>query len=229
MNVKPKILLVEDDPNLGGLLKEFLEVKDFDVTLAVDGEIGFAQFQKSEFDLLLLDIMMPKKDGFTLAKEIRGNDDKIPIIFLSAKSLHVDKIEGFKIGADDYITKPFSMEELLYRISAILKRVSIRKENNINEILNIGKYLYNYSNRTLTINNSNNKLTSKENQLLNLLVEKSGEVLSRSEALTKIWKSDSYFNSRSMDVYISKLRSHFSEDKSIEIINIHGEGFKIIY
>ena len=229
MKNKPKILLVEDDPNLGGLLKEFLEVKDFDVTLAVDGEMGLEQFQKSEFELLLLDIMMPKKDGFTLAKEVRENNDQVPIIFLSAKSLHVDKIEGFKIGADDYITKPFSMEELLYRISAILKRVSHRKESNNNEVLNIGKYLYNYSNRTLTINNSNNKLTSKENQLLSLLLEKKGETLSRFEALTKIWKSDSYFNSRSMDVYISKLRSHFSEDKSIEIINIHGEGFKIIY
>ena len=229
MSDKPKILLVEDDPNLGGLLKEFLEVKGYDVTLAVDGERGLEQFSERDFNLLLLDIMMPKKDGFTLANEIREIDNKIPIIFLSAKSLHVDKIEGFKIGADDYITKPFSMEELLYRISAILKRVNQAKESNENEILNIGMYIYNNSNRTLTIKSSVKKLTSKENQLLKLLIEKKGETLSRSEALVKIWKSDSYFNSRSMDVYISKLRNHFNEDNSIEIINIHGEGFKIIY
>jgi len=229
MKTKPKILLVEDDPNLGGLLKEFLEVKDFTVTLAINGELGLEVFQKTESDLLILDIMMPKMDGFTLAKKIREVDEKIPIIFLSAKSLQEDKIEGFRIGADDYITKPFSMEELLYRIGAILKRFKQKDESIPHEIFEIGKYQYDYSKRSLEVNGSVNKLTSKENQLLNLLIGKRGEVLSRSEALTKIWKSDSYFNSRSMDVYISKLRSHFSEDNSIEIINIHGEGFKIIY
>ena len=229
MNNKPKILLVEDDPNLGGLLKEFLEVKDYNVTLATNGESGLESFQKLELDLLILDIMMPKMDGFTLAKTIREVDEKIPIIFLSAKSLQEDKIEGFKIGADDYITKPFSMEELLYRIGAILKRLKHKDENRPHEIVQVGKYQYNYSKRSLEVNGSINKLTSKENQLLNLLIDQRGEVLSRSEALTKIWKSDSYFNSRSMDVYISKLRNHFIEDKSIEIINIHGEGFKIIY
>jgi DNA-binding response OmpR family regulator len=229
MKSKPKILLVEDDPNLGGLLQEFLEVKDYEVTLAIDGELGLSEFQKMSFDLLLLDIMMPKKDGFTLAKEIRAIDELIPIIFLSAKSLQVDKIEGFKIGADDYITKPFSMEELLYRINAILKRV----KRNLNKAhpakVKIGKYLYSYSKRELEMNNSIAKLTSKENELLNLLIEKNGEILSRSEALIKIWKSDSYFNSRSMDVYITKLRKHFKDDSLIEIVNIHGEGFKIIY
>lgn len=229
MNNKPKILLVEDDPNLGGLLKEFLEVKDFIVSLAIDGKEGFQIFQKNEFDLLILDIMMPKIDGFTLAKNIRVVDEKTPIIFLSAKSLQEDKIEGFKIGGDDYITKPFSMEELLYRIGAILKRVMYNDESRVNEVLQIGKYIYDYAKRNLEVNGSINKLTSKENELLNMLIEKRGGVLSRSEALTKIWKSDSYFNSRSMDVYISKLRGHFSMDNSIEIINIHGEGFKIIY
>ncbi len=226
---KFKILLVEDDPNLGGLLKEFLEVKDYDVVLATNGEEGLTLFQKAKFTLLILDIMMPKMDGFTLAKRIREVDENIPIIFLSAKSLQEDKIEGFKIGADDYITKPFSMEELLYRISAILKRIKQRDENNPPKILEVGKYHYDYSKRNLTINDSIIKLTSKENQLLNLLIEKGGSILTRTEALTKIWKSDSYFNSRSMDVYISKLRNHFNKDNSIEIINIHGEGFKIIY
>lgn len=228
MKNKAKILLVEDDPNLGLLLKEFLEVKEFDVTLAIDGEMGLSQFDKIEFDLLLLDIMMPKKDGFTLAKEVRIIDDKIPIIFLTAKSLQGDKIEGFKIGADDYITKPFSMEELLYRINAILKRVDKVKQSK-NKTTLIGMYLYDNSKRTLKIDNSIKKLTTKENQLLNLLIDKNGEVLLRTEALVKIWKSDSYFNSRSMDVYISKLRNYLNKDISIEIINIHGEGFKIIY
>ncbi|MDA3861815.1 MAG: response regulator transcription factor, partial [Melioribacteraceae bacterium] len=215
MKNKPKILLVEDDPNLGVLLKEFLEVKDFEVTLEVNGELGLVEFKNSAFDLLLLDIMMPKKDGFTLAKKIREIDGSIPIIFLSAKSLQVDKIEGFKIGADDYITKPFSMEELLYRISAILKRVDASRESNHSGVLKVGKFSYEFSKRTLTINNSVSKLTSKENELLNLLLEKRGEMLPRSEALLKIWKTDSYFNSRSMDVYISKLRGHFNKDNSI--------------
>jgi len=229
MKNKPKILLVEDDPNLGGLLKEFLEVKDFIVTLAIDGEKGLELFQQLKFDLLILDIMMPKMDGFTLAKKIREIDEKIPIIFLTAKSLQADKIEGFKIGADDYITKPFSMEELLYRIGAILKRLHQSNESENSGAIEIGKYQYDYSKRSLKINDAINKLTSKENQLLNLLIEKRGETLSRSEALIKIWRVDNYFNSRSMDVYISKLRNHFSEDNSIEIINIHSEGFKIIY
>lgn len=229
MKNNPKILLVEDDPNLGGLLKEFLEVKDFEVNLAVDGEKGLEQFHHFEFDLLILDIMMPKMDGLTLAKKIRVVDDKIPIIFLTALSLQEDKIEGFKIGGDDYITKPFSMEELLYRIGAILKRFHQSDEGENSGIIEIGKYYYDYSKRTLKVNDAINKLTSKENQLLNLLLEKRGKTLSRSEALIKIWRIDNYFNSRSMDVYISKLRNHFSEDNSIEIINIHGEGFKIIY
>lgn len=229
MKNKPKILLVEDDPNLGGLLKEFLEVKDFTVSLAIDGEKGLEVSQQLQFDLMILDIMMPRMDGFTLAKKIREVDEKVPIIFLTAKSLQEDKIEGFKIGADDYITKPFSMEELLYRIGAILKRFYQSDERENSGVIEIGKYHYDYSKRSLKINDAINKLTSKENQLLNLLIEKRGETLSRSEALIKIWRVDNYFNSRSMDVYISKLRNHFSEDNSIEIINIHGEGFKIIY
>ncbi|MBU0474235.1 MAG: response regulator transcription factor [Bacteroidetes bacterium] len=227
MNEIIKILLVEDDPNLGSLIKEFLEIKDYKVKLAVDGIEGGKAFNNDGYDLIILDIMMPRKDGFTLAREIRKIDEEIPLIFLTAKSLQVDKIEGFKIGADDYITKPFSMEELFLRIAVILKR-SIKKEN-YNEIITIGKYKYDISKQTLAVNNSLHKLTSKETQLLALLISRKGEVVSRSEALRKIWKSDSYFNSRSMDVYISKLRGLLKEDNSIEIINIHGEGFKIIY
>lgn len=227
MNKKIKILLVEDDPNLGSLIKEFLEIKDYQVKLAVDGVEGEKTFQKELFDLIILDIMMPKKDGFTLAREIRNSDTDIPLIFLTAKSLQIDKIEGFRIGADDYITKPFSMEELFLRIAAILKR-SVKSQNVV-QIVQIGKFNFNFSQQTLERDNSVHKLTSKENQLLNLLISKKGEIVLRSEALRKIWKSDSYFNSRSMDVYISKLRMLLKEDNSIEIINIHGEGFKIIY
>lgn len=227
MNDLIKILLVEDDPNLGSLIKEFLEIKDYSVHLAVDGVEGGRAFNNDGYDLIILDIMMPKKDGFALAREIRKIDEEIPLIFLTAKSLQVDKIEGFKIGADDYITKPFSMEELFLRIAAILKRSN--KLQNISEIIPIGKYKFHVSKQTLEVNDAFHKLTSKENQLLALFISRKGEVVPRSEALRKIWKSDSYFNSRSMDVYISKLRGLLKEDNSIEIINIHGEGFKIIY
>lgn len=227
MNKNYKILLVEDDPNLGILTKEFLEVKGYEVVLAQDGKEGWEQYHDNEYDLLILDIMLPKKDGFSLAKDIRKENDNVPLIFLTAKSLQTDKIEGFKVGADDYITKPFSMEELLLRIARILKRTSSGKK--AEQVTNIGKYRYNNIKRTLEIGKSIIKLTSKENQLLYLLISNRGEVLHRSEALIKVWKSDNYFNARSMDVYISKLRNHLNKDNSIEIINIHGEGFKIIY
>ncbi len=229
MNEKVKILLVEDDPNLGGLLKEFLLVKNYNVSLAVDGDEGLKFYISQDFDLCILDIMLPKVDGFTLAREIRSVDEKIPIIFLTAKSQQQDKIEGFKIGGDDYLTKPFSMEELLYRISALLKRSNPNKAEIVNDNFILGKFKYNFQNRSLNIENQSIKLTSKENQLLNLLVLKRGELVSRTEALVKIWKSDNYFNSRSMDVYIAKLRNHLKHDKTIEIINIHGEGFKLIF
>lgn len=229
MNENVKILLVEDDPNLGGLLKEFLFVKNYDVSLAKDGDEGLKYYTSQDFDLCILDIMLPKVDGFTLAREIRLVDEKIPIIFLTAKSQQKDKIEGFKIGGDDYLTKPFSMEELLYRVSALLKRSNLNKVEVNNDNFVIGKFKYNFQNRSLNIENKSIKLTSKENQLLNLLVLKRGGLVSRTEALVKIWKSDNYFNSRSMDVYIAKLRNHLKHDESIEIINIHGEGFKLIY
>ena len=228
MNKKIKILLVEDDSNLGGLLKEFLLVKDYNVSLACDGVEGLQNYNSEKFDICILDVMLPQMDGFSLAKEIRKVNKNIPIIFLTAKSQHEDKIEGFKVGGDDYMTKPFSMEELLYRISAILKRVDGISEKIRAENIMIGKYLYNFYKRSLIINEKKIKLTSKENQLLNLLVMKKGEVVPRAEALVKIWKSDSYFSSRSMDVYITKLRNHLKNDENLEIINVHGEGFKII-
>ncbi|NOX64952.1 MAG: response regulator transcription factor [Chlorobi bacterium] len=228
MNKKAKILLVEDDPNLGGLIREFLIVKGYDVDLASDGEEGLKKYINWKYDICLLDIMLPKMDGFTLAREIRSADKMIPIIFLTAKSQQEDKIEGFKIGGDDYITKPFSMEELLYRIDAILRRVSSKgKDGQQPEA--IGKLEYDFHKRTLSFDGEKIKLTSKENELLNLLVLKRGEVVTRSEALIKIWKSDNYFNSRSMDVYITKLRNYLKADNSIEIVNIHGEGFKLIF
>jgi len=222
------ILLVEDDPNLGGLLKEFLLVKNYSVVLACDGMEGLRSFNSEKFDICILDVMLPQMDGFSLAKEIRKVNKSIPIIFLTAKSQHEDKIEGFKIGADDYITKPFSMEELLYRISAILKRVDGISDEIRDKNVDIGKYSYNFFKRSLIINNKVIKLTSKENQLLNLLVMSKGDIVTRTEALIKIWKSDSYFNSRSMDVYITKLRTHLKNDEKIEIVNVHGEGFKLI-
>lgn len=229
MNREIKILLVEDDPNLGGLLKEFLMIKNYDVVLAADGEDGLQKYNGENFDLCILDIMLPKKDGLTLAQEIRSVNERIPIIFLTAKSQQKDKNEGFKIGGDDYITKPFSMEELLFRINAILKRVNgISKEIRAEDVA-VGKYKYNFTKRILAFENKTVKLTSKENQLLHLLVIKKGNIVSRAEALVKIWKSDNYFNSRSMDVYISKLRNHLKDDEAIEIINVHGEGFKLIY
>jgi len=229
MNKSMKILLVEDDPNLGSLIKEFLVVKDFDVALATDGEEGLKKYLKEKYDICILDIMLPKMDGFTLAREIRSSDKVIPIIFLTAKSQLEDKIEGFKIGGDDYITKPFSMEELLYRIDAILRRTGKSEEKSPQQPIAIGKLEYDFRKRTLSFDGEKIKLTSKENELLNLLVIKRGEVVTRSEALIKIWKSDNYFNSRSMDVYIAKLRNYLKADSTIEIVNIHGEGFKLIF
>lgn len=228
---KIKLLLVEDDINLGTLLKEFLEVKNFAVTHCLNGEEGRKIFGTSAFDLLILDVMMPKIDGFTLAKEIRTKDDNVPIIFLTAKSLQNDKIEGLKIGADDYITKPFSTEELLLRINSILKRTkpasrSGEKIESGNFI--IGKFQFDYSRRILTANKVEQKLTSKEAELLKLLCQNKNKILERSVALKEIWNEDNYFTARSMDVYITKLRNYLSGDNSIQIINIHGTGFKLI-
>lgn len=224
-----RLLVVEDDPNLGTILAEYLRAKDYDVKLCQDGEEGFDSFTKREYDLVISDVMMPKKDGFTMGAEIRKLNKKTPIIFLTAKSMKEDTIEGFKIGADDYITKPFSMEELLLRINAILRRTKsemIEDENTKDYA--VGIFKFNPNERTLTNNGEVEKLTSKESQLLKLLVQNRNEVLEREFALKAIWGDDSYFNSRSMDVYITKLRKYLRPDSNLEIINVHGKGFKLI-
>jgi len=223
-----KILLVEDDTNLGTILKEFLSVKGFEIIQVFNGEEGFEQFKKGKYDICLIDVMMPKMDGFTLAKKIRIIDKQTPILFLTAKAMLNDKIEGFKIGADDYVTKPFSMEELILRINAILKR-SKTTQDEIEKIeFKIGSYLFNYDRRTLVIQQVEQKLTPKECELLRLLCLYENKVLERSEALTRIWRDDNYFNARSMDVYITKLRNYLKQDKSIELVNVHGTGFKLM-
>ena len=226
---KHKLLIVEDDPNLGEILKEYLELKGYDTVLCPDGDAGSKRFNQDVFDLCILDIMMPKKDGFTLAKEIRLSDKKTPIVFLTAKSMKEDTIEGFKIGADDYLTKPFSMEELLLRLKAILRRASV-KDLSINELkqFEFGRFNFLSDKQLLKIDNTEIKLTTKENELLKLLCVSKDEVLVRSIALKKIWHDDTYFNARSMDVYITKLRKHLKLDKNVQILTIHGQGFKLV-
>jgi two-component system, OmpR family, response regulator len=226
---KLKILLVEDDTNLGTLLREYLEAKGYSTTLAVNGKQGFDLFAKDKFNICILDVMMPVKDGFTLAKEIRAIDSNIPIVFLTAKSMKEDTVEGFNAGADDYITKPFSMEELLMRIKAILRRTEIK--SNVNETQTeflIGKYKFDYPHQVLEINGSQQKLTTKEADLLKLLCLNANDILDRNFALKAIWKDDNYFNGRSMDVYIAKLRKYLKDDSTVEIINVHGKGFKLL-
>lgn len=224
------ILIVEDDPNLGQILKEYLQLKGHQTTLCRDGEEGFTTYLKGKFDFCVLDVMMPKKDGFSLAREIREVDKQIPIVFLTAKSMKEDTIEGLKIGADDYLTKPFSMEELLLRINAINKRVN--KENTNKSAMpgkiELGKYIFSYDQSLLQSPSGKTKLTSRENELLKLFVQNLNQTLDRSYALKSIWKDDSYFNARSMDVYIAKLRKHLKEDNSLQILTVHGQGFKLV-
>jgi len=226
---KKKILLVEDDINLGTILKDFLLIKNYEVDHVLNGVDGLNAYYNNSYELLILDIMMPKKDGFTLATEIRKLDKKTPIIFLSAKSLVEDRIKGLKLGGDDYLTKPFSSEELLLRIENIFKRIIIsNQKKNIVEPLTIGKYIFDYSRRALNINGNVRKLTSKESELLRMLAITRNDILDRSSALNEIWSENTYFTSRSMDVYITKLRSYLKEDPAVEIVNIHGTGFKLL-
>lgn len=222
-----KILLCEDDENLGMLLREYLQAKGYQAVLCQDGEVGYKEFAKGKFDIAVLDVMMPKKDGFTLAQEIRQVSADIPIIFLTARTLKDDILEGFKIGADDYITKPFSMEELVLRIEAILRRVR-GKKNKEATVYRIGRFTFDTQKQLLSIGEKQTKLTTKENELLALLCAHSNEILQRDFALKTIWIDDNYFNARSMDVYITKLRKHLKDDDQIEIINIHGKGYKLI-
>ena len=227
MEQKLKILLCEDDENLGTLLREFLQAKGFDADLFPDGEKGYDAFLKGQYDLCVLDVMMPKKDGFTLAQEIKNLSADVPIIFLTAKSLKDDVYEGFKIGADDYLTKPFAMEELVLRINAILRRVKGKKEKEVT-VYRIGKYTFDTQKQVLVADGKMQKLTTKECDLLALLCQHVNEVLERNFALKSIWTDDNYFNARSMDVYITKLRKLLKDDPEIEIINIHGKGYKLI-
>jgi DNA-binding response OmpR family regulator len=224
---KVKILLCEDDENLGMLLREYLQAKGFVAELCSDGEAGFKAFLKTKFDICVLDVMMPKKDGFTLAQEIRSANTDVPIIFLTAKTLKEDILEGFKLGADDYITKPFSMEELVFRIEAILRRTKGKKSRE-STVYRLGQFTFDTQKQLLQIGEKQTKLTTKENELLALLCSHSNEILQRDFALKTIWIDDNYFNARSMDVYITKLRKHLKDDPQIEIINIHGKGYKLI-
>ncbi len=224
-----KILLVEDDPNLGQLLQEYLILKGFETDLARDGDEGLTLYsRRRNHDLCILDVMMPKKDGFSLAREIRTFDKQVPIIFLTAKSMQEDTLEGLRIGADDYLTKPFSMEELLLRMKAILRRSQPQNgQLPENQTFRIGAYVFDYEHQTLIHGEHTAKLTTKEAELLKLLCTNLNQTLERSLALRLIWRDDTYFNARSMDVYITKLRKYLKEDPHVEIINVHGTGYRL--
>ncbi len=228
MEQKTKLLLAEDDENLGLLLKEYLVAKGFGADLYPDGEAAYKGFMKEHYDICILDIMMPKKDGFTLAKDIRIVNPDIPVIFLTAKNLKEDVIEGFKLGADDYITKPFSMEELIFRIEAILRRTSQESQASAQQVFTLGKFTFDTRKQILSDGEETVKLTTKESDLLKLLCQNANKVLERNYALKSIWIDDNYFNARSMDVYITKLRKHLKDEPTVEIINVHGKGYKLI-
>ena len=227
MDDKMKILLCEDDENLGMLLREYLQAKGYDTELCTDGEAGYKAFLKDKYDLCVLDVMMPKKDGFTLARDIRQASEDTPVIFLTAKTLKEDVLAGFKLGADDYITKPFSMEELTLRIEAILRRVRGKKSRE-RTLYKIGSFTFDTQKQILARGEEQTKLTTKESELLSLLCAHANEILQRDFALKTIWIDDNYFNARSMDVYITKLRKHLKADENGVIINIHGKGYKLI-
>ena len=226
--IEARILLLEDDPNLGFMVSEHLKMNRYRVTLCANGRAGLDVLAQESFDILLVDVMMPVMDGFTFVREVRKTNDDVPVIFLTAKSLQEDKIKGFKIGCDDYITKPFSVDELLLRLQAVLKRTRSHKTQGERHLFEIGNYRFD-SKRQILIKDSNEiKLTSRESELLRLLCQHMDKTLERGLALKKIWGDENYFSGRSMDVFISKLRKYLSEDKRIEIVNVHGKGFKLI-
>ncbi len=228
MERKINVLLAEDDVNLGSLLKQYLDAKNYITTLCADGEEACEVFAHDIFDICILDIMMPKKDGFQVAQEIRATNTTIPIIFLTARNMKDDVLNGFKIGADDYITKPFNMEELLLRIEAVLRRSGI-SETETTSTFKLGNYTFDSNKQTLQLENTDPvKLTTKECELLKLLCMNINKVLERNYALKQVWDDDNYFNARSMDVYITKLRKLLKADERIEILNIHGKGYKLI-
>ena len=226
MNLGIKLLVAEDDPNLGTILKAYLTQKGYTVVWAKDGDEALRNFEQSDVDAIILDVMMPQKDGFTVAKEIRRTDKRVPIIFLTAKNLEADKLKGFEIGADDYITKPFSMEELLARLNATMRRAfnDDRPEKNV---FRIGSFVFDYAHQTLTRGESQQRLTAKECELLRMFALNFNQIVDRNSTLQKIWKDDSYFAARSMDVYITKLRKYLRPDPTIEIANVHGVGFRL--
>ena len=226
MTSKINTLLVEDDKNLGVILKKYLEAKDIPVTLCTNGEEALNTFKEGDFNFCMLDVMMPLMDGFTLAQEIKKLDKRVPIIFLTAKTTQQDVLQGFKLGADDYITKPFSMDELLMRIRAVFNRTSVDLPSPTT--FKLGSYIFDAPRHLLKKNNEIRKLTSKEADLLLLLCENMNETLERSVALRKVWYEDSYFNARSMDVYITKLRKYFKDEPKVELLNVHGVGFKLM-
>ena len=227
MENKQRILLCEDEESLGMLLREYLQAKGYDAELYLDGEAGYRAFTKGHYDMCLFDVMMPKMDGFTLAKEIRLVNQDIPIIFLTAKNLKDDILDGFKVGADDYLTKPFSMDELVYRMEAILRRVKTKDQKNVTRF-QLGKFIFDSQRQVLIYEDSQTKLTTKESELLTMLCVHMNEVLERDLALKTIWMEDNYFNARSMDVYITKLRKLLKADPEIEINNVHGRGYRLI-
>ncbi len=223
-----KVLLVEDDPNLGILLQEYLGHKNYAVDLKRNGVEGLTAFKQSDYDILLFDVMMPKKDGFTLAKEVREMDKEIPIIFLTAKSMKEDKIKGLTIGADDYITKPFSMEVLELKINAILRRIDKNEVEPAKDDYEVGDTKLDYKHQKLIFNGNSVHLTTKENELLRLFCERPNKILERELALNQVWNNDSYFTARSMDVFISKLRKYLRPDEKLSIVNVHGVGYKLV-
>lgn len=227
MKKEIKVLLVEDDPNLGLITSDYLNAKGYNCKWEINGELGYREFVKGHYDIVILDVMMPIKDGFNTAKDIRGIDKKVPIIFLTAKSMKEDTLKGFEIGADDYITKPFNMEELSARINAILKRTSLDSESHFDDI-KIGTLTFNPKMQILSKDDFSVNLTTKESDLLILLYKNKNDILERDHALKAIWGDDNYFNGRSMDVYIAKLRKYLKHDEQIQIINVHGRGFKLL-
>ncbi len=224
-----RILLVEDDQNFGTVLKDYLSLNDYDVTLAKDGLEGLIMYKNDIYDMCILDVMMPRKDGFSLAKDIRASNKEIPIIFLTAKTLKEDVLKGYQVGADDYLNKPFDSEVLLYKVKAIMQRKDSEKDKE-EEVFEfeIGKFHLNAKLRQLVLDGETRKLSPKENKLLKLLTIHKNDLMPRELALTKIWRDDNYFTSRSMDVYIAKLRKYLKGDPNVEIINIHGEGFRMV-
>ncbi len=227
MKEEISILLIEDDTNLGAITSDYLKAKGFSCHWEQNGELGYQSFVKNQFDIIILDVMMPVKDGFSTAKDIRGIDKNIPIIFLTAKSMKEDTLKGFEIGADDYITKPFNMEELIARVHAITRRSASKKESHFDD-LKIGDFTFNPKMQLLKIGKKTFNLTTKECDLLVLLHKNKNDILERNHALKAVWGDDNYFNGRSMDVYIAKLRKYLKHDKSVQIINVHGRGFKLL-